>query len=99
MGRERLLRPQAMNRTIAALRRFKEIYEEYPNTEVRGITTAAVRMARNQNDFLNRVKQETGIKLHVLSGDDEAYYDYLGVINSLEVQDCLILDTVVPAVS
>ena len=93
MGRERLLRPQAMNRTIAALRRFKEIYEEYPNTEVRGITTAAVRMARNQNDFLNRVKQETGIKLHVLSGDDEAYYDYLGVINSLEVKDCLILDT------
>ena len=77
MGRERLLRPQAMNRTIEALHRFKEIYETY----------------RNQNEFLGRVKKETGIKLHVLSGDDEAYYDYLGVINSLEVKDCLILDT------
>ena len=93
MGRERLLRPQAMNRTIEALHRFKDIYEEFPNIEVRGITTAAVRMARNQNEFLHRVLVETGIKLEVLSGDDEAYYDYLGVVNSLETQDCLILDT------
>ncbi|KRN93651.1 Ppx/GppA family phosphatase [Pediococcus stilesii] len=93
MGRERLLRPQAMNRTIDALHRFKVIYEEYSNIEVRGITTAAVRMARNQREFLKRVQKETGIKLDVLSGDDEAYYDYLGVINSLEVKDCLILDT------
>lgn len=93
MGRERLLRPQAINRTIEALHRFKEIYEEYPRIEVRGITTAAVRMARNQKDFLKRVQRETGIKLEVLSGDDEAYYDYLGVINSLEVKDCLVLDT------
>ncbi|TLQ03589.1 Ppx/GppA family phosphatase [Pediococcus stilesii] len=93
MGRERLLRPQAMNRTIDALHRFKAIYEEYSNIEVRGITTAAVRMARNQREFLKRVQKETGIKLDVLSGDDEAYYDYLGVINSLEVKDCLILDT------
>ena len=93
MGRERLLRPQAINRTIEALHRFKAIYEEYPRIEVRGITTAAVRMARNQKDFLKRVQRETGIKLEVLSGDDEAYYDYLGVINSLEVKDCLVLDT------
>ena len=92
-GRERLLRPQAINRTIEALHRFKEIYDEYPRIEVRGITTAAVRMARNQKDFLKRVQRETGIKLEVLSGDDEAYYDYLGVINSLEVKDCLVLDT------
>lgn len=93
MGRERLLRPQAINRTIEALHRFKAIYEEYSRIEVRGITTAAVRMARNQKDFLKRVQRETGIKLEVLSGDDEAYYDYLGVINSLEVKDCLVLDT------
>lgn len=93
MGRERLLRPQAINRTIEALHHFKAIYEEYPRIEVRGITTAAVRMARNQKDFLKRVQRETGIKLEVLSGDDEAYYDYLGVINSLEVKDCLVLDT------
>ena len=93
MGRERLLRPVAMQRTLDALKRFKKIYQTYPNIEVRGITTAAVRMARNQHEFLERVRKETGIRLEVLSGDDEAHYDYLGVMNSLEVKDCLILDT------
>lgn len=64
-----------------------------PNTDVIGITTAAVRMAQNQAEFLNQVKQEVGLDLRVLSGDDEAYYDYLGVANSLVIHDCLILDT------
>lgn len=93
MGKERLLRPIAMERTLKALKSFKGIYKDYPNIEVRGITTAAVRMARNQREFLARVKKETGIELEVLSGDDEAYYDYLGVMNSLEIRDCLVLDT------
>jgi len=64
-----------------------------PNTDVIGITTAAVRMAQNQKAFLSRVKKEVGLDLKVLSGDDEAYYDYLGVGNSLVINDCLILDT------
>ncbi|MDW5473630.1 hypothetical protein SAZ89_07540 [Limosilactobacillus reuteri] len=36
--------------------------------KVRAITTAAVRQARNRQEFLNRVQQEVGIHLQVLSG-------------------------------
>lgn len=93
MGSSHILQQIAMDRTVAALKRFKQIYESYPNRTVRGITTAAVRVARNQAEFLKRVQDEIGIQLDVLSGNDEAYYDYLGVMNSLEVSDCLILDT------
>src|SRR5699024_11792984 len=49
---------------------------EIPNIKVRAITTAAVRQARNRQEFLNRVQQEVGIHLQVLSGKKEAYYDY-----------------------
>ncbi|MGJ3876055.1 Ppx/GppA phosphatase family protein, partial [Lactiplantibacillus argentoratensis] len=82
-----------IERTIKALLNFRRLYEKMPNTDVIGITTAAVRMAQNQTEFLNQVKQEVGLDLRVLSGDDEAYYDYLGVANSLVIHDCLILDT------
>lgn len=92
MGREKMLQENAMNRTIAALKRFKSIYQEMPNTKVRAITTAAVRQARNRQEFLNRVQQETGIRLQVLSGKKEAYYDYLGVVRTLKLNHCLILD-------
>lgn len=92
MGREKLLQEPAMNRTIEALKRFKHLYEEVPNVKVRAITTAAVRQARNRQEFLDRVQREVGIKLQVLSGKKEAYYDYLGVIRTLKLNHCLILD-------
>ena len=92
MGWEKMLQEDAMNRTIAALKRFKQIYEEMPHTQVRAITTAAVRQARNRQEFLNRVQKEVGIRLQVLSGKKEAYYDYLGVIRTMKLNHCLILD-------
>ncbi|CAM3067675.1 Ppx/GppA family phosphatase [Lactiplantibacillus plajomi] len=93
MGAQHVLQPEAIERTIRALQGFRCLYSAMPHTAVIGITTAAVRMAQNQREFLDRVRQSVGLDLRVLSGDDEAYYDYLGVVNSLVVSDCLILDT------
>lgn len=93
MGREKILQPQAMERTIAALKRFKKLYIGLPNLKVQAITTAAVRQAKNQTEFLQRVKRELGLDLQVLTGTKEAYYDYLGVVRSLNLDHCLILDT------
>lgn len=92
MGKEKMLQEPAIKRTIAALKRFKRIYQSIPNVSVRAITTAAVRQARNRREFLDRVQREVGIKLQVLSGQKEAYYDYLGVIRTLKLNHCLILD-------
>lgn len=93
MGREKMLQPAAMDRTITALKRFTKLYVGLPNLTVRAITTAAVRQAKNQKEFLGRVKKETGIDLQVITGAKEAYYDYLGVVRTLEMDHCLILDT------
>ena len=41
--------------------------------------TSAVRGARNSADVLTRVRQETGVALDVLSGDDEARLTFLAV--------------------
>lgn len=92
MGDEKELQEPAIRRTVAALRKFKASYRSLPNLTVKAITTAAVRQACNQAEFLERVEREIGIKLDVLSGDDEAYYDYLGVKNRLRVEDALMLD-------
>ena len=92
LGREKMLQKNAMDRTSAALKRFKKIYSTVPNIQVRAISTAAVRQARNRQEFLDRVEKEVGIHLQVLSGKKEAYYDYLGVIRTLKLNHCLILD-------
>lgn len=92
MGDEKELQDAAIRRTLDALRKFKIIYKDLPNLTVKAITTAAVRQASNQAEFLERVEREIGLKLDILSGDDEAYYDYLGVKHRLRVEDALMLD-------
>lgn len=49
-------------------------------------------MAANQAEFLQRVEDETGFVFKVLTGFQEAYYDYLGVANAMAIDDALILD-------
>ena len=89
---QKILQPQAIQRTLGALLKFKKIYRDLPNVSVRGIATAAVREAQNQSEFLQQVKEVTNIDVEVLSGSSEAYYDYLAVINTLTVKDCVICD-------
>ena len=86
------LQPAAIKRTLAAIDKFKHIYEQYPHLKMTGIATAAVRAAENRDDFLAQVKELTGVDVNVLSGEKEAYYDYLGVVSTLDIQDCLICD-------
>lgn len=92
MGPDLTLKEEPMSRTIETLKCFQTKYEEF-NPELLAITTAAVRMATNQKTFLDRVAVETGIIFRVLSGKEEAYYDYLGVVATLDITDAVILDT------
>ncbi|USS84855.1 Ppx/GppA family phosphatase [Fructilactobacillus myrtifloralis] len=92
MGPHNILQFSAMKRTIAALRRFQSEYEKLPNVVVRAIATAAVRQAQNQTDFLQSIKAELGIDVRVLTGKQEAYFDYQGVVNRIKARDFVLMD-------
>ncbi len=88
-----VLKQDAIDRTIEALNKFKSEYEQVSDlTMVRGVATAAVRNASNGSGFLDRVKEEIGVEIEVLSGDSEAYYDYVGVMHAFDLKNCLICD-------
>lgn len=92
MGEKRILTPQAINRTIKNLQLFKTLIEAHRVDDIIAVATAAVRWAENQNYFINKVKRETGFNLRVLKGKEEAYYDYMGAINSIDFDDALVVD-------
>ncbi|MDR3189668.1 MAG: exopolyphosphatase [Lactobacillaceae bacterium] len=83
----------AMQRVIDALLEFRNDYLVYENIDVMGIATAAVREATNQAEFVDRVYDAVEVELRVLSGDQEAYYDYLGAVSALDISDAWLLDT------
>lgn len=93
MGKNKVLQPEAVERTLAALQEFKDVYSKMNNVRLKAVATAATRQATNQKKFLKRVETELDIKLDVLPGTMEAYYDYLGVSETLPATNAVILDT------
>lgn len=69
------------------------VYSKMNNVRLKAVATAATRQATNQKKFLKRVETELDIKLDVLPGTMEAYYDYLGVSETLPATNAVILDT------
>jgi len=88
-----ILTSAAIERVVVALIDFAAIYETYSPIKVLGIATAAVREAVNQTEFTDRLLAEFGVEVRVLSGDQEAYYDYLGAASALDITDAWLLDT------
>lgn len=66
------LAPEAMERTMDALRRLNGIAHAFRPRETRAVATSAVREARNGAAFARRVREELGLPIEVLSGDEEA---------------------------
>lgn len=93
MGADKVLQPEPIKRTLNALKEFRQICDQYKHLKILAVATAATRQAQNQEEFLQRVQAETGFVIHVISGEQEAYLDYIGVSRTLAIKDGIILDT------
>jgi exopolyphosphatase/guanosine-5'-triphosphate,3'-diphosphate pyrophosphatase len=65
---------------LAALRRFRAVLDAVAPAEAFAVATAAVRDADDGAQFVQRVKDEAGLNLRVLTGEEEARYSALGVV-------------------
>jgi exopolyphosphatase/guanosine-5'-triphosphate,3'-diphosphate pyrophosphatase len=81
-----------IRRAIAGLKFFKEISELYGVRHCLPVATSAVREAANKEQFVKQVFDETGLKLRVLSGKEEALFSYSGAVRSLEDANILFFD-------
>jgi exopolyphosphatase/guanosine-5'-triphosphate,3'-diphosphate pyrophosphatase len=75
----RYLREVPMRRTLKILEAYAQ-REQTANVEgVVAVGTAALRDAENSAEFLRRVKEQTGLEVEVISGEEEARLSYLAV--------------------
>jgi exopolyphosphatase/guanosine-5'-triphosphate,3'-diphosphate pyrophosphatase len=79
------LDPQAVELTVTALRRFKQIANGYQVDELRTIATCAVREAKNGQQFCERVKNEIGLDVEVISADQEARLAFYSVQRAFDL--------------
>jgi exopolyphosphatase/guanosine-5'-triphosphate,3'-diphosphate pyrophosphatase len=76
-----IIAPDAMERAMKTLEHYSEICHEYQvkPLEILGVGTSALRDARNADVFLARALKDYGIRIHIVSGEEEARLIYRGV--------------------
>lgn len=83
LGESPFIKKEALARTIDCLKRFMNRCREYEPQIIRITATSAVRDAQNKETVIKEVRQNTGIHLEILSGEEEAYLSYLGAVSEL----------------
>jgi exopolyphosphatase/guanosine-5'-triphosphate,3'-diphosphate pyrophosphatase len=73
------LRPEAIARTLEALRQLRARAAEAGIEHFRAVATSAVRDSRNRREFLRAAKEVLGFPVRLLSGTEEAETIFAGV--------------------
>ncbi len=91
---EGLLKTNAKERTLSALRHFSKIIDEYEVKRLKAVATSAVRESRNGFEFIEQINDETDICVDIISGEEESRLTVKGVLNTIEISAplCLIID-------
>lgn len=94
VAQHKRLSQEAMDRVVGTLKEWREKTERYPLDALVVVATSAVRESENRQEFLTRVKQETGWDVEVLTGEEEARRTLLGIRFGLSatITDFLGLD-------
>lgn len=89
-----IISDDAFSRGLEALKHFRSIIQKNNVEKIRAAGTAALRAASNGAEFINRVKQETGIQIDLIDGNEEAELIYEGVRNAINLpaEPVLIVD-------
>lgn len=92
MERDGFLKPARVAETIKTLKMFKKLCDSSGVTRIIAVATEAVRRAKNQRSFLDEIQATCGIKIRVLSAEEEAILVYRGVINTMDVPKGIVLE-------
>ncbi len=79
------LDPQAIEKSLGALRRMKQIAEGFQITDVKTIATCAVREAANGEEFCRRAREELGINIEVIGAQKEALLAFASVQRAFDL--------------
>jgi exopolyphosphatase/guanosine-5'-triphosphate,3'-diphosphate pyrophosphatase len=79
------LTPEAIQRALNCLVRFRAILNDYPIDSVRVVATNTIRIAKNAADLLPAAEAAIGCPIEVISGEEEGRLIYMGVSHVLAI--------------
>ena len=87
----RLVR-EGIEKTVKILRGFMDFIETFGITHVHAFATAALRSATNSRAAREEITRRTGVRIRIISGEEEAAYDFIGATSSIAHADGIMAD-------
>ena len=81
------IHPDAISRTVKALKDFSQYMEDFDVHRALAVATGVVREASNRELFLGSLHENTGFEVRPIGGDEEAHLTGKGVLHALGVQE------------
>jgi exopolyphosphatase/guanosine-5'-triphosphate,3'-diphosphate pyrophosphatase len=78
---------EAIDRTVATLRRYKESVDAHGVTSVRMTATSAARDAENAADFFDAAEEAIGTRPELITGEEEGQLSFTGATAELDPAD------------
>ncbi len=93
LSRSGALSDEAMTRVVKALAEYRSLAQAYGVVAYHVIATSATREASNQALFLQKIAQETGFQVRVVTGETEAYLSFIGALHDQPAEcEALVCD-------
>ncbi|MGV6846999.1 MAG: Ppx/GppA family phosphatase [Marinibacterium sp.] len=86
------LNPEGRDRALAAIARFQNLSQRMNTPPLTAVATAAVRDAEDGVEFCETVFEETGLRVHIIPGEEEARLSAQGVLLGWPEADGLVCD-------
>src|SRR5918999_54510 len=92
MGEEGALQPDRIDRALHTAALFASFCRASGIDQVEAVATSAIRDATNGDELIKAITERTGLEPRVITGTEEARYDWLAIANSTTIEDGFGLD-------
>jgi exopolyphosphatase / guanosine-5'-triphosphate,3'-diphosphate pyrophosphatase len=92
LAEEGVLQPERIDRALHTAAVFASFCRASGIEQVEAVATSAIRDAANGRELLDAIQERTGLEPRVISGREEARYDWLAIANSTTIEDGFGLD-------
>lgn len=86
------LSKEGISKAASVLAEFEEVLSGFEVTETYAFATASLRNINNTEQARERIREQSGIDLKVLSGEEEAVYGFIGATRHLHINEGVMAD-------
>lgn len=87
-----ILNDKGIEKAIDTLNEYKVIIERIELKKLFVFATASLRNIKNTEEAVKKIQDETKINIDLISGEKEAFYDYIGATYKKDINSGIILD-------